>query len=31
MDKYVQFKHILEYFVAHLEWIQNKNPDQHGD
>ena len=25
MDKYVQFKHILEYFVAHLEWIQNKS------
>ena len=25
MDKYAQFKHILEYFVAHLEWIQNHN------
>ena len=23
MDRYSQFKHILEYFVAHLEWIQN--------
>lgn len=23
MDKYIAFKHILEYFVAHLEWIQN--------
>ena len=25
MDKYSKFKHILEYFVAHLEWIQNHN------
>ena len=25
MDKYSQFKHILEYFVAHLEWIQNSD------
>lgn len=25
MDKYAQFKHILEYFVAHLEWLQNSN------
>ena len=23
MDYLNQFKHILEYFVAHLEWIQN--------
>lgn len=23
MNKYASFKHILEYFVAHLEWIQN--------
>lgn len=30
MDKYAQFKHILEYFVAHLEWIQNNDTSGSG-
>ena len=30
MDKYAKFKHILEYFVAHLEWIQNHNTSGTG-
>lgn len=30
MDKYAQFKHILEYFVAHLEWIQNNETSGPG-
>ncbi|MDD3201439.1 MAG: hypothetical protein PHP76_05500, partial [Bacteroidales bacterium] len=30
MDKFAQFKHILEYFVAHLEWVQNKNTSSNG-
>lgn len=30
MDRYSQFKHILEYFVAHLEWIQNGDPSGIG-
>lgn len=30
MDKYAQFKHILEYFVAHLEWIQNNDTSGPG-
>ena len=30
MDKYVAFKHILEYFVAHLEWLQNKDKNGPG-
>ena len=25
MDKYLQFKCVLEYFVAHLEWVQNRD------
>jgi len=25
-DKYSHFKHLLEYFVSHLEWCENKNP-----
>lgn len=30
MNKYAQFKHILEYFVAHLEWVQNGDPSGVG-
>lgn len=30
MDKYIAFKHILEYFVAHLEWIQNDDKNGPG-
>ena len=30
MDKYSAFKHIVEYFVAHLEWIQNGNTNGPG-
>jgi hypothetical protein len=30
MNKYEKFKHILEYFVAHLEWVTNKNTDARG-
>ena len=30
MDKYVQFKKLLEYFVAHLNWLQNKKTTLNG-
>lgn len=30
MDKYIAFKHILEYFVAHLEWAQNGDKNGPG-
>lgn len=30
MDKYEKFKHILEYFVAHLEWLTHKNTEGQG-
>lgn len=30
MNKYEKFQHILEYFVAHLEWVTNKNTDGRG-
>ena len=25
MNEYEQFKHLLEYFVTHLEWLANKD------
>ena len=28
MDYYKQFKSLLEYFVAHTEWNQNKDKNQ---
>lgn len=30
MDKYIKFKHLLEYFVAHLEWVVNYDPSYSG-
>lgn len=24
MNEYIQFKHLLEYFVSHLEWAVNQ-------
>lgn len=30
MNEYEKFKHLLEYFVAHLEWIINSNEDGRG-
>ena len=29
-QKYEQGKHLLEYFVSHLEWVTNENPDFKG-
>ena len=26
-EEYIKFKKLLEYFVSHLEWVQNKNSD----
>lgn len=30
MNKYLQFKKLLEYFVSHLEWIENKDDSFKG-
>lgn len=30
MNEYIQFKHLLEYFVSHLEWVLNHNPSHVG-
>lgn len=30
MNEYIQFKHLLEYFVSHLEWVLNQNPSHVG-
>lgn len=30
MNEYIQFKHLLEYFVSHLEWAVNQNPSHVG-
>lgn len=30
MDKYDKFKHLLEYFVSHLEWIVNRDKSHIG-
>lgn len=29
-DEYLKFKKLLEYFVAHLEWVVNKNESNRG-
>lgn len=30
MDNYSKFKHLLEYFVAHLEWVENQDKNHIG-
>ncbi len=30
MDKYIKFKHLLEYFVSHLEWVVNNDSSHPG-
>lgn len=30
MDKYTKFKHLLEYFVTHLEWVENNDTNYDG-
>ena len=30
MNEYEQFKHLLEYFVAHLEWCVNEDQNTIG-
>ena len=30
MNEYIQFKHLLEYFVSHLEWTVNQNTSHVG-
>ena len=30
MDKYTKFKHLLEYFVSHLEWVVNNDISHAG-
>jgi 5-methylcytosine-specific restriction protein B len=30
MDEYVKFKHLLEYFISHLEWCNDSNIDGRG-
>lgn len=30
MDKYTKFKHLLEYFVSHLEWVVNNDSSHPG-
>ena len=30
MDNYTKFKHLLEYFVSHLEWVVNKDSSHPG-
>lgn len=30
MDKYTKFKHLLEYFVSHLEWVEHQDTSHPG-